>query len=309
MNAHQLFETVTNQIVADIEAGAGQWQMPWHRLADAGTPHSVDGRPYRGINALWLPLVSTVRDWPLGLWATYRAWQRHGCQVRRGEKGTTVVLWKEIPRRGTPADQASDPDRERDDRPRWFARGYAVFAAEQVDGASEILAQRAACAITGRDTPERIAAAEGYFARLGAPIVEGGSRAYYSPVTDTIHVPTLAQFDDAPHFYGTVAHESVHWTGHPGRLARDHGQRFGDDAYAAEELVAELGAAMWCAQAGLSAATRRDHASYLAGWLRVLRANPRHLVTVASQAQAAIDWMNTRAGADRVPSQAAVAAA
>ena len=107
---------------------------------------------------------------------------------------------------------------------------------------------------------------------------------------------TLAQFDTAAHYYATRAHETIHWTGHTSRLNRDLTGRFGDDAYAAEELVAELGAAMWCAQTGLTTITRADHAAYLAGWLRILRSDARALVTVASRAQAAVDWLNTHTG-------------
>jgi antirestriction protein ArdC len=189
-----------------------------------------------------------------------------------------------------------DTDNEgRSRRPRLLARAYAVFAAEQVDGADEIIARRTE-RIAERDNPDRIAAAESYFAALPATVVEGGNRAYYSRSADTIHVPTIAQFDHGAHYYGTRAHETVHWTGHRDRLDRDLTGRFGTDSYAAEEPVAELGAAMWCAQAGLLAVTRADHASYIAGWLRVLRPDARALVTVAARAQAAADHLNTLAG-------------
>jgi antirestriction protein ArdC len=292
MHANDLFAHITDQLIADVETGAtGTWRMPWHTLADAGTPASVDGRPYRGANALWLAMVAATRDWPSGTWATYRAWQRHDAQVRRGETATQVILWKPT----TPKDHDDTDNDAGPPRSRLLARAYAVFAAEQVDGADEIIARRAQ-RLAERDTPERIAAAESYFAAVPATVVEGGNRAYYAPAADTIHLPALAQFDTAAHYYGTRAHETIHWTGHQDRLDRDLTGRFGTDSYAAEELVAELGAAMWCAQTGLSAATRADHASYLAGWLRVLRTDPRALVTVAARAQAAVDHLNTIAG-------------
>jgi antirestriction protein ArdC len=298
MHANDLFAHITDQLVADIEAGAGTWRMPWHTLPDAGTPTSVDGRPYRGMNAVWLAMVAAARGWTTGLWATYRGWQRHGAQVRRGEKATQVVLWKPTPPKPTQAGTADDSDDQHAGRrPRLLARAYSVFAAEQVDGADAIVARRAE-RHGPHDTPERIAAADAYFAAVGATVVHGGNRAYYQPATDTIHVPDLAQFDHAAHHAGTLAHEHTHWTGHADRLARDLTGRFGSDSYAAEELVAELGAAMWCAQMGLSAVTRADHAAYLAGWLRILRADARALVTVASRAQAPVDYLNTRAGHD-----------
>lgn len=291
MHANDLFTAITDQLVADIEAGAGTWRMPWHTLADAGTPLSIDHRPYRGLNALWLPMVAASQGWTCGVWATYRGWQRHDAQVRRGEKGTQVVLWKPT----TSKTDADDNDGGSGPRRRLLARAYTVFAAEQVDGAEEIIARRAK-QLADRDTPERIEAAEAFFAQVGAHVVEGGNRACYQPATDTIQLPSLSQFDEAAHYYGTSAHEHVHWTGRADRLARDLTGRFGSDAYAAEELVAELGAAMWCAQFGISAVTRPDHAAYLAGWLRVLKTDARALVTVSSRAQAAADHLTACAG-------------
>ncbi|GMU79538.1 MAG: hypothetical protein AMXMBFR46_23280 [Acidimicrobiia bacterium] len=309
MHANDLFATITDQLIADIEtAAAGTWRMPWHTLADAGSPASIDGRPYRGMNALWLAMVGAAHDWRAGTFGTYRAWQRHGAQVRRGEKATHIVLWKPTtPTTPDTTDDTADPT-PGPARRRLLARAYAVFAAEQVDGADALLAHRAE-RFAGRDTPERIATADAYFAAVGATVVHGGNRACYQPSSDTICVPNFDRFDHAARHAGTLAHEHVHWTGHPSRLARDLTGRFGSDAYAAEELVAELGAAMWCAQMGLSAVTRPDHAAYLAGWLRVLRTDARALVTVAGRAQAALDHLNTRAGHTTVSDEPDTAAA
>ncbi|MAT05832.1 MAG: hypothetical protein CL424_12410 [Acidimicrobiaceae bacterium] len=291
MRADDLFTKITAELIDDIETGsAGTWRMPWHTLADAGTPESVGGRRYRGLNSLWLPMVAAANGWTSGIWATYRGWQRHGAQVRRGERATQVVLWKQT-RPADRNDTRDDNDAERQ-RPRLFARTYAVFAAEQVDGADDLLARRR----LERDTPDRIETAERYFAAIGSRVEQGGNRAYYQPTTDEIHVPALEQFDQPAHYYATLAHEHAHWTGHADRLSRDLTGRFGDDAYAAEELVAELAAAMWCAQHDISAVTRPDHAAYLAGWLRILRADTRALVTASSKAQAAVDYLNDTAG-------------
>ena len=297
MHANDLFTTITAQLIDDIETGAaGNWRMPWHHLADAGTPTSIDQRPYRGMNAVWLAMIGAAHGWTSGSFGTYRAWQRHGAQVRRGERATQVVLWKPTnPKDPKPGDDSDDTSAG---RARLIARAFAVFAAEQCDGAEEIIADRNQRQAE-RDTPERIDAAEHYLTAVQATVIEGGNRACYRPADDTIHVPTLAQFDTAAHYYATRAHETTHWTGHPSRLNRDLSGRFGDDAYAAEELIAELGAAFWCAQAGVSAVTRPDHAAYLASWLRVLRTDARALITVASKAQAAIDHLNTLTGHTR----------
>ena len=108
MHANDLFATITAQLIDDIETGAaGTWRMPWHHLADAGTPTSIDHRPYRGMNAVWLAMVAAAHDWTSGTFGTYRAWQRHGAQVRRGERATQVVLWK--PTNTTGADSVKRP--------------------------------------------------------------------------------------------------------------------------------------------------------------------------------------------------------
>ena len=291
MKANELFEQVTADLVAAIEDGASGWRMPWHRLAAGGLPRSVDGRPYRGWNALVLAMVAAQNDWTSTRWATYRGWQRHGCQVRRGEHGTHVVLWKPIERGDTNDNTADNTDDGHGQRRSLLARVFTVFAAEQANGAERYLAPT-----EQRPEPDRLADAETYLATVGARLVIGGDRACYVPALDEIHLPTLAQFDRAGDYYSTAAHEHVHWTGHESRLARDLTGRFGDHAYGAEELVAELGAAYWCAQFALEQATRQDHATYLGDWLAILRADSRALVAACSQAQRAVDHLNTAAG-------------
>ncbi len=309
MKAEELFKRVTSDLVATIEAGAGDWRMPWHRLGVGGAPVSVDGRAYRGFNALVLAMVAGERGWG-STWGTYRGWQRHDGQVRRGERGTHVVLWKPAERaRPDDTDDADDTGSadDRDDhaggggrRRRLLARTFTVFAAEQVDGADH-----RPPAPDPVDEPRRLAGAEAYFTAVGAKMVEGGTRACYVPTQDLIRLPGLARFGRADHYYSTAAHEHTHWTGHRSRLGRDLAGRFGDRAYAAEELVAELGAAFWCAQIGLEAATRSDHADYLADWLSILRADTRALVSACGHAQRALDHLNTAAGWTATPGRPA----
>lgn len=299
MQAADLFSKVTESLIHQIEAGASGWRMPWHHLAEAGTPTSADGRRYRGMNALWLALVAAETGRTSGVWATYRGWQRHGGQVRRGQQGTAVALWKPVTKKAGTQDTDEEASAEGGHR-FLLARTYVVFAAEQVDGAEAVVA-RLTAGRPERDAPERIDAAEAYFAAVGARREHGGSRACYQPRTDTIHLPALAQFNSAPAYYATSAHEHGHWTGHPTRLGRDLSGRFGSNAYAAEELVAEMASAMWCAQMAITPADRSDdHAAYLAGWLDVLRSDARSLVTVSSRAQAAVDFLNEEAGYDTV---------
>ena len=282
MRVDELFEKVTAELVTAIEAGASGWRMPWHTLTT--TPRSVDGRPYRGWNQLVLGMSAAERGW-CGVFATYRSWQRHGAQVRRGEHGTTVVLWKPIDT--TPPGEVDHHGDEWSSARRLLARTFTVFAVEQVDGATPPTLRAAAA--------EPITEAEAFFAGVGAHVRVGGDRAHYVPALDVIHLPPLERFDRAEHYYATAAHEHVHWTGHPSRLGRDLSGRFGDRAYAAEELVAELGAAFWCAQIGLHQTTRDDHAAYLADWLVILRSDTKALVTACSHAQRAVDHLTTLA--------------
>src|SRR5262249_50362314 len=169
-----------------------------------------------------------------------------------------------------------------------FTRGYAVFNACQVDN----------CKLrTDRERPliERIAAADAFFTGISADVRHGGNEAFYRPSTDHIQMPPFGAFRDNVAYYSTLAHEHTHWTAKFDRCDRQLGKRFGDSAYAAEELIAELGAAFTCAHLGLSTEPRADHAQYLQNWLRVLKADSRAIFTAASKAQQATDWMIQRA--------------
>ncbi|MBP0496035.1 ArdC family protein [Pararoseomonas indoligenes] len=296
-----VYAQVTDAIVAAIEAGLAKgadWRMPWHRRRDAGAspalPVNVASRAaYRGINTLALWAAADARGYPVGLWGTYRQWAGLGGQVRKGEKASTVVFWR-FPKRGDAGEDADSEDAAIQDdgatghsrRGPW-ARSYAVFNLAQVDGAT-------LPADTTPRLPEeaRIGRAEAFFAALPSfDLRHGGTAAFYAPTTDHVQLPLFADFRSAEGYYATLAHEVTHWTGHPTRLARDLSGRFGSAAYAAEELVAELGAAFVGATLGLATEPRPDHARYLAHWLDILRGDRRTLFTVAGRAQSAADWL------------------
>jgi antirestriction protein ArdC len=271
MNRTQLYDDVTAEVVRQIEAGAGSWRMPWQAIAEAGQPvNALTSNAYRGGNHVVLALIGASQGWS-GQWATYKQWSELGAQVRKGERSTRGVKWSPI------------IDKETGDK-RLVPFVFSVFAAEQVDGWE-------APARAELDTPERIAAAEAFFGAIGADVRFGGNRAAYVPAGDFVMVPTLEQFSDAPAFYSTMAHEHAHWTGHASRLDRNLSTKFGSDAYAAEELAAELSSAFTCSALGLSMAPRPDHAAYLDSWLRVLRADTSAIFTAASKAQAATDYL------------------
>jgi antirestriction protein ArdC len=284
-----VYASVTSQIINAIEQGAGTWRMPWHTSGRfAFSPINVTSKkPYRGINTVCLWAAAQAKGYASGDWGTYQQWQQRGAQVRRGEKSTTVVFWKfsngsgEIQEDGeaTPAGSSR----------LLFTRGYSVFNAAQVDGyAPKVEA----------DMPmlERIAQAEAFFSSVGAVVRNGGNQAFYAPATDHIQMPAFQAFRDSVSYYSTLAHEHTHWTATAGRCDRQLGKRFGDCAYAAEELIAELGAAFACSHLGLSTEPRADHAQYIQSWLRVLKADKRAIFTAASKAQQACDWLTQRAG-------------
>jgi antirestriction protein ArdC len=293
-----VYARVTDAIVAAIESGMAKgrdWRMPWHRRRDAGAAPALpvnvaSRRGYRGVNTLALWAAAEARGYPAGLWGTYRQWAELGGQVRQGERATTVVFWRfsDAAQRGDAASPAEDGE-EGDEGARRgpWARAYAVFNAAQVDGA-------ALPADTAPRLPEaaRIASAEAFFAALpGLDLRHGGTAAFYAPATDHVQMPPFADFRTGEGYYATLAHEAAHWTGHPSRLARDLTGRFGGQAYAAEELVAELGTAFALASLGLSAEPREDHARYVAHWLGLLRGDRRAIFTAAGKAQAAADWL------------------
>ena len=170
-----------------------------------------------------------------------------------------------------------------------FTRGYNVFNAAQVDGYTPKPDAET-------PMPERIAHAEAFFQAIRADVRNGGNRAYYAPDSDHIQMPPFQAFMESVAYYSTLAHEHTHWTANAGRCDRQLGKRFGDNAYAAEELIAELGAAFTCAHLGLSTEPREDHAEYIQSWLKVLKADSRAIFTAASKAQHATDWLIARAG-------------
>ena len=285
-DVRDVYASVTAQIVNAIEQGVGNWCMPWHTSGQyAFSPINVSSRKaYRGINMLCVWAAAEAKDYASGEWGTYKQWQERGAQVRKGEKSTTVVFWKFA----NDAQERQDDGHESSASRLLFTRGYAVFNAQQVDGYEAKLEPEPT-------RLERMEKAEAFFTGIGAHVKHGGNRAYYSPDTDHIQMPPFGEFIENTRYYSTLAHEHTHWTAKPERCDRQLGKRFGDNAYAAEELIAELGAAFVCAHLGLSTEPREDHAQYIQSWLRVLKADKRAIFTAASKAQQACDWLIKRA--------------
>jgi antirestriction protein ArdC len=216
---------------------------------------------------------------------TFKQAQALGGRVRKGEHGSLVVFASTFTR--TEADEKTGDEAERDIP---FLKSYTVFNAEQIDG---LPAQYLAPAAPRLDPVQRIDHAERFFAATGATVRHGGDQAFYRISADHVQMPHFEAFRDAESYYAVLAHELTHWTRAPSRLDRSFGrQRFGDEGYAMEELVAELGAAFVCADLDLTPEPRPDHAAYIASWLSVLKNDKRAIFTAASHAQRAADFLS-----------------
>jgi antirestriction protein ArdC len=292
-------EPITAAIVAKLEAGTRPWIQPWTG-ASISRPLRACGTPYRGINVLWLWMAAEADGHASPYWMTYHQAQQLGAQVRKGERGTLAIFY-----RSYVSEEAQENADDDDVRARRVLKTFTVFNACQVDRLPERFfpKPRPIPAPTERDAP-----LDGFFAAIPARIRHSGAEAFYSPAADEITMPQPGFFNDLDHYRATLAHELSHWTGHESRLARQMSGRFGSDAYAMEELVAELSAAMLGAELGLPVAHLDHHASYLASWLKVLKADSRAILSVAAKAEEAASLLLSLGGCDMAHDSAPQAA-
>lgn len=286
---HQdVYTRVTDKIIADLERGVRTWMKPWNAEHAAGRitkPLRHNGQPYNGINVLMLWSAAVENSYSAPVWMTYRQAIELGAHVRKGAKGELVVYANTITK--TEHDDETGEDAEQTIA---FMKGYTVFNVEQIE---ELPAHYYQLAEPVLDPLKHIDRAEQFFAKTGADIHQGGNRAYYSVATDRIQLPPFEAFRDAESYYATLAHEMTHWTRHPSHLDRDFGRKvFGDEGYAREELVAELGSAFLAADLGLTLEPRDDHAAYLGSWLKVIQSDKRAIFQAAAHAQRAVDFLH-----------------
>lgn len=284
-----VYQKITDAIVVALEQGVRPWQKPWtasHGEGRITRPLRANGQPYHGINVLMLWSAALERGFKSRTWMTFRQALALGGCVRKGETGTLVVYADKIVRTET-NEQGQEAEHAIP-----FMKGYTVFNVEQIDG---LPAQFYGKPLEPLAAVERIGHAEAFFAATGVQVDHGGSQACYIPSLDRVRMPAIEFFRDAEGYYATLGHECIHWTRHASRLARDFGRkRFGDQGYAMEELVAELGAAFLMADLGLTPDIRDDHASYVANWIKVLKNDKRAIFTAASYAQRAADFLHAR---------------
>lgn len=280
-----IYQRITDQIVSELEKGVRPWVKPWnaeHLAGRISRPLRGNGIPYRGINVLALWCEAMSKGFAAPTWMTFQQAKELGAHVRKGEQGSLVVYASTFKAR------ESDDAGNESERDISFMKGYTVFNVEQIEGLPAQYTQGAAPTL---DPVQRIEHAEKFFAATGAEIRHGGNRAFYSAGDDRITLPPFETFKQPEGYYATLAHECIHWTKHEKRLARDLGRkRWGDDGYAAEELVAELGAAFLCADLRLKPQVH-EHAAYIENWLSVLKTDSRAIFAAAAHAQRAADFI------------------
>jgi antirestriction protein ArdC len=279
-----LREEITNQIIAALEDGTAPWQKPWQAGVLEMPFNPTSGKTYRGGNAIHLMLVSSSKGYDDPRWLTYRQAQENGWQVHKGEKGTHIEFWQFPERSNTNRDQFSDPDPRSD---KFIYRVYSVFNAGQIEGMPVQLPRI-------RQEWEIVQSGESILQNSGVRIShDQQDRAFYSRLSDTIHLPPKGAFKTAADFYGTALHEAAHATGHPQRLNREtlnESYRFGDLSYAREELRAELTSVFLMAEKGIPHDASR-HAAYVSSWLEALRKDKHEIFRAARDAHKAADLL------------------
>lgn len=272
-----IYQHVTDTIIKQLEQGATPWVKQWQGSSSADH-NAVTGKGYNGVNTLILAMSASAGGFKSNQWATYKQWLELGGQVRKGTKGTTIIFYSPVTGSKVTADGTEKSYH-------YVLKSYSVFNADQIDGYIAPL-------VTIKPF-NSIAALEALATDSGALIKHGGDKAFYSPSNDFIQMPHKTDFTNEAAYYATLLHEMAHWSGNAARLNRDLSGRFGNEAYAAEELIAELSAAFLCAEYQIDGDLR--HAGYIASWLRILKNDNKAVFKAAALAQKSADYIKALA--------------
>jgi antirestriction protein ArdC len=279
-----VYRAVTDSIIAAIEAGAGEFIMPWHGdgVAIAKPQNALTKMEYHGVNVLALWAQAYLSGYRSGYWASYKQWQHAGAQVVKGAEGSTIVFFKRI---------EGDPAEGEPPSVRLVARASRVFNADQVAGWQPPAPSRS---YEGARTMESV---ETFIAATKAEVHRAGRIACYHIRDDYIEMPDRSRFTGSPTisateaYSATLLHELVHWAGARHRLVRFF-EGLSKEELPAEELVAEIGAAFLCADLGVSNQPRADHAAYVAHWLQLLKNDTRAIFTASRLADQAATYLH-----------------
>jgi antirestriction protein ArdC len=273
-----VYQIVTDQIISQLEAGTVPWRKPW-KAENGGNPANfISRKPYRGVN--WFML--TFSPYASPYWLTFKQAQSLGGCVRKGEKGTPIVFWNWVD---------SKTEKRADGTPKKvpFLKYFTVFNVEQCDGLDIPTWSAPSAEFNPIEEAEKIVAGMPKAPRIS----HGGARAFYRPSDDSVTMPPRESFDTEGNYYSVLFHELTHATGHESRLNRKgvvELAAFGDETYAKEELIAEMGAAFLCAESGIEN-TIDTSAAYIAAWLKALKNDAKLVVQAAAQAQKAADFI------------------
>ena len=280
-----VYEIITGKLLAELERGEVPWRKPWRTLPPANL---VSKKPYRGINVFLLALQGYGSQY----WLTFNQAKQLGGNVRRGEHGTKIVFWK------FDRYETETAEGETEERKSTFLRYYTVFNLEQTEGLKALLALPPAFPI---QSAEEIAKG-----MPNPPAFEQGLQAAYIPSRDVVTMPSRTAFESQAEYYSTLFHELTHSTGHAKRLAREGFealQQFGSASYSKEELIAEMGSAMLCGVAGIEQSTLANSAAYLKTWIARLKRDARLVISAASAAQKAADYIRGESPKDSPTTQ------
>lgn len=280
-----LYEQITNRIIAELEAGRVPWVQPWgSSRASIGMPYNaVSNRRYSGLNILTLWNAVVERGFAGHAFLTFRQAIALGGSVRKGEHGVGIIYTRRfIP--GEERRRAENEGREPSGGIP-FLKSFTVFSVEQCDGLPAHICEPPPPIPEGLILPQ----AEALIAATGADFRIGGAMAYYSPRHDYVQVPRPDDYFEPVNWHRTALHELSHWVGHPSRLNRDQSGIFGSPDYAREELIAEISAAYCCAALGIAPTVR--HADYIGSWLEILKEDHRAILRAASAASKAADYL------------------
>lgn len=283
MSNFDLYQTITDQIVAMLDSGVVPWRSPILGRTSAGHPKNLDSKKkYRGVNTFLLAFTAYAKGYGSSYWMTFNQAKEHGGTVKKGEKSSMVIFWKQYE---TTDRQTGDPTKVP------VLRYYNVFNVEQCEG----IAAPDAVPFTPIEFEPINAAdaiAKGY--ADGPALDHGGQQAFYQPGADTVHIPEPTRFASCEEYYSTLFHELAHSTGHTKRIDRgldSDPKPFGSPDYGKEELVAEMAAAFLCGDAGIHPSLIGNQAAYIGGWLKQIKQDKKLIIAAAGQAQRAADWI------------------
>lgn len=307
--AIDIYQTVTDRIIAKMEQGEIPWEKPWIAVGGAANVayNRVSKSPYSLLNQIILGEP--------GEYASFNQWKSAGAHVRKGEKGHLNVWWsvQQYPAKDKSGDVMTDTDGKPVMKSVPLLKYNTVFHISQVEADEKDKLIEPVLTVGEKSVPnnaEILSNAEKIFAdyrvKYGITFANGGDRAYYAPSIDGIRLPLREQFKTTAGYYSTLAHEHVHSTGHPSRLNRFDPQAYkGNEPYAKEELVAEIGAAICLNMLGIdNADTEINTTAYLQSWLKVLRDDKRMIVHAALAADKAVRMIFAMENGEKKETQA-----